>query len=421
MMYSIVIPTYNNCEEFLKPCIDSIIKYTNLETIELIVSANGCTDNTKLYLDYLQSAFDGLGLHNHLKVVWTDSASGYPKATNDGIKVATSQYIVLLNNDTVLLEQPTGQWLNLLQKPFDQDDCGITAVVNTYSECADTNFAIFFCVMIHKKVFDDIGLLNEEYGIGSSEDIEFCKLAQDKGWKIYSAQENGYFPIYHRGEGTVHNTDLVKDWDAVFLKNQLRLAKKYNPAWYKWKLSNNYERAIFLKSDEVFAREAIRYKWASKNILGNDVFELGCSTGYGRQFFDDDIVYTGLDYDPIIIGVAQEQNWANYCTFMHGDINKVQLWNYDTIVAFEVIEHLDNGLQIVEMLKMHCKRLLITVPHNEPVGFWGDHHKLHGLNESHFEGFEWQYINEVGEITDSPQEITTTNRCNLMIGVWNRG
>lgn len=421
MRYSIVIPTYNNCEEYLKPCIDSIIKYTNLETVELVISANGCTDNTKVYLDYLQSAFDGLGLHNHLKIVWNDFALGYPRATNEGIKVATTDHIILLNNDTILLEQYNNYWIDLLHKPFCNTDCGISGIIITHSECTNAKFAIFFCVMVHRKVFNSIGLLNEEYGIGSSEDIEFCKLAQDQGWNIYSALDNGYFPIYHRGEGTVHNTKLVKDWDTVFLKNKLRLAKKYNPEWYKWKLSNNYERAIFLKNDEVFAREATRYKWANKNLLGNDVFELGCSTGYGRQFFDDDIVYTGLDYDPIIIGVAQEQNWADYCTFMHGDINRVQLWNYDTIIAFEVIEHLDNGLQIVDMLKLHCKRLLITVPHLEPVGFWGEHHKLHGLNESHFEGFKWQYINEVGDITDSPQEITETNRCNLMIGAWNRG
>ena len=421
MKYSIVIPTYNNCEEYLKPCIDSIIKYTDLKTVELIISANGCTDNTKIYLDYLQSAFDAIGLHNHLKIVWHDFALGYPRATNQGIKVATTDNIILLNNDTVLLEQHTNYWIDLLHKPFSNRDCGISGIVITHSECANTQFAIFFCVMINKKVFGNIGLLNEEYNIGSGEDIEFCKLAQDNGWQIASALDNNYFPIFHKGEGTVHNTDLVKNWDTVFYKNQLRLAKKYNPEWYRWKLSNNYERAIFLKGDEVLAREATRYKWANKNILGNEVLEIGCSTGYGRQFFDDDIVYTGLDYDPIIIGVAQEQNWANYCTFMHGDINKVQIWNYDTIIAFEVIEHLDNGLQIVDMLKMHCKRLLITVPYNEPKGFWGEHHKLHGLNESHFQGFAWQYINEHGEIKDKPEPVTDTNNCNLMIGVWNRG
>ena len=420
MKCSIVIPTYNNCEEYLKPCIDSIIKYTNLETVELIISANGCTDNTHVYLDYLQSCFDALGLHNHLKIVWNDRPLGYPKATNEGIKLATTNYIILLNNDTVLLEQYKNYWIDLLQKPFDQDDCGITGVVNTYSECANTNFIIFFCVMIHRKVFKDIGFLNEDYGIGSGEDIEFCKLAQDKGWKLRSALDNTYFPIYHKGEGTVHNTDLVKDWDNVFLKNQLLLAKKYNPEWYRWRLSNNYERAVFLKGDLVAPREATRYQWANENLLGYYVFELGCSTGYGLQFLKEPLIYTGLDYDPIITAVAQEQHWRELALFWHGDINKIQLTDYDTIIAFEVIEHLDNGLQIVEMLKLHCKRLIISVPHNEPKGFWGEHHKLHGLNESNFDGFKWQYMNEAGDITEIAQPLTDTNRCNLMMGIWNR-
>ena len=63
-------------------------------------------------------------------------------------------------------------------------------------------------------------------------------------------------------------------------------------------------------------------------------------------------------------------------------------------------------------------RLLITVPMNEPPGFWGPHHKLHGLNERHFPGFEFNYINEQGVISDEPQEITESNTCNLIICKW---
>ena len=55
MKYSVVIPTYNNCEKYLKPCIDSIIKHTEMTDVELVISANGCTDNTRAYLDYLKS------------------------------------------------------------------------------------------------------------------------------------------------------------------------------------------------------------------------------------------------------------------------------------------------------------------------------------------------------------------------------
>jgi hypothetical protein len=55
---------------------------------------------------------------------------------------------------------------------------------------------------------------------------------------------------------------------------------------------------------------------------------------------------------------------------------------------------------------------------NEPPGFWGPHHKLHGLNESHFPGFEFNYIDEEGNISDWPKPIDQHNRLNLLIGRW---
>ena len=421
MKYSIIIPTYNNCEKYLKPCVDSIVKYSNLDDIELIISANGCTDNTKAYLDYLATAVP------NLKVVWNDAALGYSGANNAAIRVATCDKIVLLNNDTVLLDQNKSQWLEVLDSPFSDPDCGISCVIKGYSEPANVYFAIFFCVMVHRKVFDKIGLLNEEYGVGGGEDTEFCIEAEKAGFKVIEVfeklwngnQYTGLFPIYHKGEGTMHDTSLVEGWDNIFLVNSLKLAKKYNKDWYRWRLSNNYERAVFLKGDEVFPRELTRYNWAAKNLTGNSVFELGCTNGYGRQFFPQNINYIGLDYDPIIVGVAKEQEWpGDNNHFVSGDINEFTLGQYDTIVAFEVIEHLDNGLEIVEKFKKHCKCLLITVPMNEPPGFWGPHHKLHGLNESHFPGFEFNYINNDGQISDVPQDITAENPCNLMICKW---
>ena len=107
-------------------------------------------------------------------------------------------------------------------------------------------------------------------------------------------------------------------------------------------------------------------------------------------------------------------------TFINADINNFPLLQYDTIVAFEVIEHLDKGLDLLEKLKQHCQCLLFTVPMNEPVGFWGPHHKLHGLNESHFPGFEFNYINEAGEITETAAPVDDVNHLNLLIGKWTK-
>ena len=204
-------------------------------------------------------------------------------------------------------------------------------------------------------------------------------------------------------------------------QDALAYAKQYDDQLYRYLLSNNYERAVFLKGDPVLPREATRYLWANRNLLGKNILEIGCSTGYGSQFIPNDSNYIGLDYDPIIIDVAREQEWGLNTSFTNADINTYPLAQYDTIIAFELIEHIDNGLEIAQKLKQHCKRLLLTTPHNEPKGFWGEHHKLHGLNESHFFDFQFNYINEHGYITEKPQEINDKNRCNLMIMRWDRG
>ena len=408
MKYTIVIPTYNNCEKYLKLCIDSIIKYTHLEDIELIVSANGCIDNTKAYLDYLVTAIP------NIKVLWNDKPLGYSGANNVAIKQASCDKIVLLNNDTVLLEQEKNFWLNLLEAPFLQDQqVGIVGPVCQHSPEAGHDFCVFFCVMIHKKVFTKIGLLNEEYGIGTGEDTEFCIEAMRAGFKMVETSPKtildefsytGWFPIYHAGEGTVHNTDLVQDFNSVFRKNARKLARKYNSQYYKWSLMNNFERYMAIKGEEVAPREKARYLWASSRMIGNKVLEIGCSNGYGSQFFGNQLDYLGLDYDANIIEVAQEEGWGNNKRFVCADINTYELEQYDTIVAMEVIEHLDNGLEIAQRLKKHCAKLLITVPYMETPGFWGEHHKLHMLNESHLQGFKYLFMGENGEISDTPHQ-----------------
>ena len=422
MKYSIVIPTYNKCDEFLKPCVESILKYTDMTDVELVISANGCKDNTKIYLDYLSVYFDYLNLSEHFKIVWSDKALGYPKSTNLGILESSGDYIILLNNDTVLLEQPKNFWIDLLYKPFeDYVNCGISTPILSYSPEANHNFAIFFCVMIDRKVFNVIGLLNEEYDIGSGEDTEFCIEANRAGFSVIECAEKrvlndnmytGIFPIYHKGEGTVHDKSLVSNYHDVFKKNGLRLARKYNPEFYKRQLQNNFERHLSIKGEEVPQREKSRYVWATNNLIGKKVLEIGCSNGYGSQFLPDDIEYTGVDYDLQIVEVAKEEGWGDNKKFEWADINTYNLEQYDTIIAFEVIEHLDNGLEIVEKLKKHCKRLLITVPYMETPGFWGEHHKLHMLNESQLPGFEYYFCDEYGNIDTKPIE---NSQFNLML------
>lgn len=412
MKYSIVIPTYNHCDDLLKPCVDSIIKYSNLEDIELIISYNGCTDETKHYVTYLTYMFQQKGLGQNIKYYGCEKPSGYAKATNDGIKMATCDKIVLLNNDTILLDQQKNTWLQMLEQPFLQDPkVGISGPIVQRSPDANRDFCVFFCVMIDRKVFEKIGLLNEEYGVGTGEDVEFCIEAENAGFRVVECAPKelknptmytGIFPIYHAGEGTVHDKNLVHDFNNVFARNCRKLARKYNPQGYKWSLMNNFERYMAIKGEEVQPREKGRYLWAASKLVGSSVLEIGCSNGYGSQFFGDTINYLGLDYDAKIIEVAREEGWGENKQFVHADINTFELGQYDTIVAMEVIEHIDTGKEVAQRLKQHCKRLLITVPYKEIPGFWGEHHRLHMLDESHFPGFTYQFMGEQGQISDTP-------------------
>ena len=95
-----------------------------MTSVELVIIANGCTDETGQYIYYEMPT----SVINY-QIQWFDDAIGYPKAINEGLRIARGNKIVLLNNDTVLLEQPTNQWLDILSKPFSDTECGISCII----------------------------------------------------------------------------------------------------------------------------------------------------------------------------------------------------------------------------------------------------------------------------------------------------
>jgi GT2 family glycosyltransferase len=173
-MISIVIPTFQHFSDCLKPCVESLIKYTDLNDIEIIVVANGCKDGTKEYIESLGAPF---------KLLWFDDPIGYTRATNEGIKVATGDYLVLLNNDTAMLQQEKNWWVNALKAPFSDPAMGITGIMMNHCPHADRDFLVFFCVMVKREVFDKIGLLDEAFSPGFGEDTDFC-CRETNGWVI---------------------------------------------------------------------------------------------------------------------------------------------------------------------------------------------------------------------------------------------
>ncbi len=86
MKLSIVVVTWNSAAD-IDACIDSI-NYG--EEFEVIVVDNASTDAT----------VENLRRHHHLTLIENAGNLGYAAANNQGIKLATGEYVLLLNPDT---------------------------------------------------------------------------------------------------------------------------------------------------------------------------------------------------------------------------------------------------------------------------------------------------------------------------------
>ena len=402
MKYSIIIPTYNHCRDFLQPCIESILRYTNMGSVELVISANGCTDESGPYLSDLHHQFGRLGFAANLKVVWHDQPLGYSRAVNAALDAATADHIVLLNNDTQLLNQPIDFWLHALSLPFKSNPrCGISCVVKSFSEPANHEFAIFFCVMISKHCFDVVGKLSEEYLEGAGEDTEFCIEATRAGFEIVQCLEvmpaenqefyTGNFPIYHRGEGTLHDTSLVPDFQNTFAKNTLRLAKKYNPGYMKNMLATLKNRTrLYFKGDEIDELTRGFYQLAGSMCMGPRVLELGCNTGFGSEFFPYSF-YTGCDIDNDLVECAKEQKWRDKASFVCNSYTNIDFSQYDTVIIFDAYSLEVDPIPLLTQMQTVCKQIICS--------FQLDAHKAQIMtNKDYFTSWRKIYLNTAGHM-----------------------
>lgn len=205
-LVSIIIVTYNQLE-YSKRCIDSVKEKTS-SLYELIIVDNASTDDTVEYLKTLLA-------EKEITVIFNKENTGYPKAVNEGIKHARGNYILLLNNDTVV----TKNWLSyLIDKINKEEKIGLAGPVSNevsgvqkisvnygsieemheFSEKREKIFRgkffefpriAFLCTLIKKEVIEKIGGLDERFSPGNFEDDDFCLRAQLAGYKTIVAED----------------------------------------------------------------------------------------------------------------------------------------------------------------------------------------------------------------------------------------
>lgn len=95
---SLIIPIYN-AEEYIKECLDSITKQITSE-VEVILINDGTPDNSmEIIKEYYQEWIES----NQFKLLEQNN-SGPSVARNNGIKIASGEFLAFLDSDDILLE-----------------------------------------------------------------------------------------------------------------------------------------------------------------------------------------------------------------------------------------------------------------------------------------------------------------------------
>ncbi len=248
-LVSIIIPVKENWE-YTKVCLDSISRYTDLP-YEIVIVDNGSEipiyknlakwrdRNPKISIRYLR-----------LK-----ENKGFAGGCNKGVDVSIGDYLIFLNNDTVV----TPGWIKGLLIPLLNDgSIGITGPISNlvngrqrihdcplnfnspatldYGKLASyqlkiskenlntyitTEAIMGLCLCIRKSLFDEIGGFDEVFYPGNYEDSDLSMRIQLEGYSILICKD---VFIYHFGNRTFQKGFDYRD---VYLENMKRFKEKW--------------------------------------------------------------------------------------------------------------------------------------------------------------------------------------------------
>jgi polysaccharide pyruvyl transferase CsaB len=243
---SIIIVTYNNLA-LNKLCLESLIRNTEYLNYEVIVVDNASADGTPAYLRYLANQ------HANISVILNSQNHGFARANNQGIAESHGEYIVLLNNDTIV---PPG-WLSRLLPYLQYSEIGMVGPVTNFvgneakievpyqtwgeletfsrehilaheGQIADIHMLAMFCVAFRRETYDRIGPLDEQFGIGMFEDDDYSLRLKEQGYRIVCAAD---VFVHHFGQAAFKKLIEKGTYNPLFEENRRRYETKWNVKW----------------------------------------------------------------------------------------------------------------------------------------------------------------------------------------------
>lgn len=242
MKTSIIILSFNNYEETTGKCLNALAADPNFSKWEVIVVDNASDANTQRQLAEAKRHYPGVNF------VLNERNIGFAAGNNIGITLATGDIIILLNSDAF----PSPGMLNRLIEHFAHDTkLGMVGPVTNAAgneQCIYTGTGgmeektheglryasggqrdtlpayrlDFFCVAIPRGVLDQVGLLDEDFGRGYYEDLDYSLRVKAAGYKLGVAEDTF---VYHRGSTSFGK--LPRETKELLKRNKRLIAKKH--------------------------------------------------------------------------------------------------------------------------------------------------------------------------------------------------
>jgi len=251
---SIIILAHNGLEH-TEQCLQSIEAHTP-ERHELIIVDNASTDGT------LDSLRNYMATRDNVRVIANRSNRGFAAGNNQGLALARGEYVLLLNNDTIVTEG----WLTRMQTVFGMHpDVGIVGPVSNYvsgpqlvhgaaykdlegmatfaaewarthdGQSQEATRVVGFCLLMRKEVVARVGGLDERFGSGNFEDDDLCIRAFQIGFRARIALD---VFIHHTGSQTFKATkidyrqSLMRNWELFKAKWGIPADRPYEQGYH---------------------------------------------------------------------------------------------------------------------------------------------------------------------------------------------
>lgn len=359
---SLVIPTYNNLE-YTKTCLNSIRKYNDRGTYEIIIVDNNSTDGT---VEWLKEQTD-------INVIFNNENKGFPVGCNQGITIAEkSNDIFLLNNDTVIMQNSI---FNLRMALYSEENIGATGAVSnnvSYYQQIEEQFSDFdgysqyslknnipdeeryerrvkligFAMLIKRSVLNKVGLLDERFTPGNFEDDDLSFRILKEGFELLLCRDSF---ILHFGSVSFGEKPL--EYINLFKENSNKFKEK-------WGFSIEYS---------TFIRQEIIGLLQEDKDRPIRVLEVGCACG--ATLLEIKNQYKNAE----IYGIELNENSAKIAECF-ADVRAENIENtklsydeefFDYIIFADVLEHLYDPALVLENMKKYLKKdgcIITSIP-----------------------------------------------------------